>query len=98
MATSPQPNVSGTTPRGPSDPVALKHRVLTHMNADHHLSLRLYLQHYNHVPSSGTTSAELLDITTGHMILSSSFGRHVVSFDPPMTSLSEARGTARRDA
>ena len=61
------------------------------MNADHHLSLRLYLQHYNHVPNSGTATAKMLDVTTEHIILSSSYGRHVVQFEPPMKSLMEAR-------
>ena len=69
----------------------MKNRVLTHMNADHHLSLRLFLQHYNHVPSSGTNTAKMLDVTTEHMIISSTYGRHVVQFEPPMKSFSEAR-------
>ncbi|KAJ9612964.1 hypothetical protein H2200_002905 [Cladophialophora chaetospira] len=79
------------TARGPPDPAAVKARVLTHMNADHHLSLRLYLQHYSHVPSSGTNTAKLLDITTDHIIIESSYGRHVIPFEPPMKSLMEAR-------
>jgi hypothetical protein len=61
------------------------------MNTDHALSIRLYLQNYCHVPSSGTTKATLSDITPDHMILHSSYGRHVVPFDPPMKSLIEAR-------
>ncbi|KIX02938.1 uncharacterized protein Z518_06488 [Rhinocladiella mackenziei CBS 650.93] len=80
-----------STPRGPPDPQAMKTRIITHMNTDHALSLRLYLMHYSHVPLSGTSSATLTDITTQHMILTSSFGRHVISFEPEMKSLLDAR-------
>ncbi|KAH0847178.1 putative integral membrane protein [Fonsecaea pedrosoi] len=82
---------ASTTPRGPPDVSAMKARIITHMNADHQLSLRLYLQHYSHVPSPGTASAQMLDITTEHMIISSAYGRHVIQFEPPMKSLMEAR-------
>ncbi len=61
------------------------------MNADHHLSLRLFLQHYSHVPSSGTASAKMLDINTEHTIVESTFGRHIIPFEPPMGSLMGAR-------
>ncbi|KAK5060201.1 hypothetical protein LTR84_010086 [Exophiala bonariae] len=80
-----------TAARGAPDAAAMKSRIITHMNADHQLSLRLYLQHYCHVPSSGTAQASLEDITTEHIILNSSFGRHVVPFEPPMKSLMEGR-------
>jgi hypothetical protein len=84
---------AASSTRGPPDPTAVKKRVLTHMNADHQLSLRLYLEHYSHVPSSGTARAELLDLTTSHMIISSSYGRHVIPFTPPMKSMLQARET-----
>ncbi|KAI1610171.1 hypothetical protein EDD36DRAFT_443535 [Exophiala viscosa] len=80
-----------TAQRGPPDPAAMKARVIQHMNADHALSLRLYLAHYAHVPLPGTTTAAMQDITNEHMIITSSYGRHVVSLDPPMKSLIEAR-------
>lgn len=70
---------------------AMKSRIITHMNADHALSLRLYLMRYAHVPLGGTSVAELLDISLDHMILQSGYGRHVVALDPPMKSLMEAR-------
>ncbi|OAP65027.1 hypothetical protein AYL99_00999 [Fonsecaea erecta] len=82
---------ASTAPRGPPDASAMKTRIITHMNEDHQLSLRLYLQHYSHVPSPGTVSAQMLDITTEHMIISSGYGRHVILFEPPMKSLMEAR-------
>jgi len=69
----------------------MKSRIITHMNADHQLSLRLYLQRYCHIPSHGTAQASMEDITNEHMILKSSFGRHVVTLEPPMKSLMEAR-------
>lgn len=78
-------------PRGPPDSSAVKARIISHMNADHQLSLRLYLMHYCHVPQAGTTSASLVDISPSHMILTSSYGRHVVAFEPEMKSLLEAR-------
>lgn len=61
------------------------------MNADHSLSLRLYLAHYAHVPLAGTKPAQLHDITLDHLIITSAFGRHTIPLDPPMNSLSEAR-------
>ncbi|KEF54180.1 uncharacterized protein A1O9_09975 [Exophiala aquamarina CBS 119918] len=80
-----------TATGGPPDPAAVKSRIITHMNADHQLSLRLYLQRYCHIPSGGTVQASMEDITNEHMILKSSFGRHVVPLDPPMESLMQAR-------
>ncbi|ETI20677.1 hypothetical protein G647_07019 [Cladophialophora carrionii CBS 160.54] len=92
MATSHvPPSTPAPAARGPPDAAAMKNRILTHMNADHQLSLRLYLQHYSHVPSSGTSSAKMLDISTEHMLVESSYGRHVIPFEPPMKSLMEAR-------
>jgi hypothetical protein len=61
------------------------------MNSDHALSLRLYLAHYAHVPLPGTKTAQMLDITPEHMIITSAYGRHVVPLEPPMKSLMEAR-------
>ncbi|KIW34524.1 uncharacterized protein PV07_01300 [Cladophialophora immunda] len=83
--------MSASAPRGPPDASAMKTRIISHMNADHQLSLRLYLQHYSHVPVSGTVSAQMLDVTTEHMVISSGYGRHVIQFEPPMKSLMEAR-------
>lgn len=74
----------------PSD-AAAKARILTHMNADHQLSLRLYLAQYCHVPLSGTTTAQLVDMSLQHMLITSSYGRHVVPLEPAMKSLLEAR-------
>ncbi|KAK5209103.1 hypothetical protein LTR41_005502 [Exophiala xenobiotica] len=85
-ATSP-PN----PPRGPPDSAAMKARIITHMNSDHALSLRLYLMRYSHVPLPGTSTAQMLDITSDHVIITSSYGRHVVPVEPPMKSLMESR-------
>lgn len=85
-ATSP-PN----PPRGAPDSAVMKARIISHMNSDHALSLRLYLMRYCHVPLPGTSTAQMLDITSEHMIITSSYGRHVVPLEPPMKSLMEAR-------
>ncbi|EXJ88099.1 hypothetical protein A1O1_05027 [Capronia coronata CBS 617.96] len=85
------PATSTTTHRGPPDAEAIKTRIIKHMNADHSLSLRLYLAQYAHVPLPGTTPAELVDITLEHMIITSAYGRHIIPLDPPMKSLLEAR-------
>lgn len=69
----------------------MKARIISHMNADHQLSIRALLQHHASVPSLSTRSSKMEDITTEHMILNSVFGRHVIPFSPPLKSLSEAR-------
>ncbi|RVX67517.1 hypothetical protein B0A52_08870 [Exophiala mesophila] len=91
MSQSASATVSPIVARGPPDPAAMKARIISHMNADHQLSLRAYLQLYANVPSLSTRSSKLEDITNEHMILTSSFGRHVIPFSPPLKSLAEAR-------
>ncbi|KIW37659.1 uncharacterized protein PV06_10299 [Exophiala oligosperma] len=96
MSTTPLATPAAASPRGSSNAAssgiaAMKDRIMTHMNADHALSLRLYLMRYSHVPMGGTTTAEMLDISQDHMILRSGYGRHVVDMVPPMKSLTDAR-------
>ncbi|KIW12631.1 hypothetical protein PV08_09909 [Exophiala spinifera] len=90
-ATSAGTAPAAAPPRGAPDAAAMKSRIITHMNADHALSLRLYLMRYAHVPLGGTTGAQMLDIALDHMVLQSGYGRHVVALAPPMKSLLEAR-------
>jgi Protein of unknown function (DUF2470) len=78
MANSPSPEV-------------LESRIITHMNADHSASLRLYARQYSKLPLSHARTATLEDLNLNHLILSSSFGRTLVPFDPPLKTLSEAR-------
>lgn len=75
----------------------MKNRVITHMNADHASSLKLFLQHYNSVPARLATNPKLdtialdqLTITT-HTASGSSTGRYVIPLNPPLSSWSEAR-------
>ncbi|EXJ86883.1 hypothetical protein A1O3_03837 [Capronia epimyces CBS 606.96] len=78
--------------RTPPSPDAVKARIISHMNSDHGLSLRLYLAQYARIPLlSGTQGAQLVDITLDQMIISSAHGRHTVPLSPPMKSLLEAR-------
>ncbi|ETN41778.1 uncharacterized protein HMPREF1541_03715 [Cyphellophora europaea CBS 101466] len=72
-----------------SDP--MKARIITHMNADHAFSLQLYARHYNRLPLATARTATLEDITTSHLIMTSSFGRLLVPLDPPLSSLGQAR-------
>ena len=69
----------------------MKKRIITHMNADHRDSLRLFLEHYNKVPSKLAADARLEDVELGHLILQSKAGRLYIPLDPPMKSWSEAR-------
>ncbi|KAL2419600.1 hypothetical protein ABEF95_006432 [Exophiala dermatitidis] len=84
------------TQRTPPDPAAIKSRIITHMNADHALSLRLYLSRYSHVPLPATKTAQMQDITLDHIIItlgpsSPASGRYRIPLDPHMKSLLEAR-------
>jgi hypothetical protein len=74
----------------PSDE-AMKSRILTHMNADHSASLRLYSQHYSKLPLSHAKTSQLTDITPSHLIITSTFGRTLIPFQPPLKSFTEAR-------
>ena len=61
------------------------------MNADHAASLRLFARHYSRLPLAHAKTAQLEDINLNHLILSSSFGRTLVPFDPPLKSFGEVR-------
>ena len=69
-----------------------KARIITHMNLDHRPSLRLFARYYSHLPLSHAKTAVLIDITCSHLLLESSFGRTLVPFTPPLSSLSDSRG------
>ena len=81
-----------TSRNGHQDPdVAMKTRIITHMNSSHQSSLQNYLQHYNRVPASSTYDAQMDDVSLTHMSITCSMGRYMIPFDPPMKSLMEAR-------
>ena len=92
---STQPTLSSFTSSNPTtdpDPdAAIKTRIKTHMTADHSSSLSLYLQYYSKIPAKYTTSPVMDDITLDYMTITSSFGRTLIPFTPPMQSYSEAR-------
>ena len=71
---------------------AMKLRIIGHMNKDHAPSLSRFAQYYNKIPSSQTHDTQIANISLAHLILTCSGGRLHVPIDPPMTSLSEARG------
>lgn len=73
-----------------------KGRILTHMNADHALSLEDYLVVYGEVPVASIVNPQLEDITLTHMIISYSTPdtkavSKQINFDPPLESLNDAR-------
>lgn len=71
---------------------AAKHRIITHMNADHQDSLIRYLEYYAHLSPFAARNAKLTDITFDSMTIASSINNvHNVRIKPPMTSWSEAR-------
>lgn len=73
------------------DPEAVKARIISHINADHAFSLTLYARHCNQLPLAMARTARLEAITLDHLIMTSSFGRLLVPFSPPLASLSQAR-------
>ena len=71
---------------------AAKHRIITHMNADHQDSLIRYLEYYAHLSPFAARNAQLTDITFDSMTIASGNNNiHNVPFKPPMTSWAEAR-------
>lgn len=71
---------------------AAKHRIITHMNADHQDSLIRYLEYYAHLSPFAARNAKLKDITFDSMrIASRNNNVHNVPIKPPMTSWAEAR-------
>jgi len=72
---------------------AMRTRIITHMNKDHHRSLSLYLRHFNKLPARRVSSPPTMkDITVSAMTIQTADGAtHTIPFDPPMSSLSEAR-------
>lgn len=71
----------------------MKSLIISHMNSDHILSMRLYLMRHAHLPMRRTKSPQMTDITLGkEMVISSpsSGGRHVIPLQPPMDSVKEA--------
>lgn len=71
---------------------ATKKRIISHLNADHQLSLSYYLRHYVHLSSREARSPTMTDISFTSMSIKSHDGkRHTIPITPPMKSFAEAR-------
>ncbi|KAF2629588.1 integral membrane protein-like protein [Macroventuria anomochaeta] len=70
---------------------AAKQRIIKHMNADHHDSIRRYVEAYASKSPRQSHSAQMTDITLNEMKFSCSGQTSTIAFDPPMESLREAR-------
>ncbi|KAJ8114365.1 hypothetical protein OPT61_g3740 [Boeremia exigua] len=70
---------------------AAKQRIIRHMNADHHDSIRRYVEAYASRSPRQSHSAQMTDIDLTQMKFNCGGQTSVVAFDPPMKSLREAR-------
>ncbi|KAL6703287.1 hypothetical protein ACN47E_009994 [Coniothyrium glycines] len=71
---------------------AAKQRIIKHMNADHHDSIRRYVEAYGSASMFQSRNARMSDITLTEMRFHCGNGQSpVITFDPPMKSLREAR-------
>lgn len=73
------------------DVAAAKTRIVKHMNNDHHDSVVRYLQHYGKIPSWKAYDGEVTDVDLNALSLSCHGTTVRVPFEPPMSSLREAR-------
>ncbi|KAI9824605.1 MAG: hypothetical protein M1832_001695 [Thelocarpon impressellum] len=74
-----------------SQSVTPPERITKHMNKDHQDSLTRFLEYYCALPAASVRGALLEDITLERMVITSTAGRNVVFFDPPLGSWSEVR-------
>ncbi|KAF3050508.1 hypothetical protein E8E11_007828 [Didymella keratinophila] len=70
---------------------AAKHRIIKHMNADHHDSIRRYVEAYAAKSPRQSHDAQMTDIDLNQMVFTVGGQTSTVTFDPPMKSLREAR-------
>jgi hypothetical protein len=71
---------------------AAKERIIKHLNADHQHTLSYYLRHYAQLSSRAARAPTLTDISFSAMTFRTRNGQtHMVPFNPPMKSWSEAR-------
>ncbi|KAI8934775.1 hypothetical protein NX059_008462 [Plenodomus lindquistii] len=70
---------------------AAKQRIIKHMNADHHDSIRRYVEAYASTSIFKSRDAQMIDIDLNHMTFSCGGDQSVVTFDPPMKAMREAR-------
>ncbi|KAJ4994315.1 hypothetical protein SVAN01_00144 [Stagonosporopsis vannaccii] len=70
---------------------AAKQRIIKHMNADHHDSIRRYVEAYASKNPRQSHSAQMTDIDLNQMKFSCDGQTSTINFDPPMKSLRESR-------
>ncbi|KAI2484340.1 HugZ heme iron utilization protein [Pyrenophora tritici-repentis] len=71
---------------------ATRQRIIKHMNTDHHDSIRRYVEAFASKSVFQSRKAQMIDIDLNQMVISSGDGqRSVITFDPPMQNLREAR-------
>ncbi|KAL5116037.1 hypothetical protein ACEQ8H_006048 [Pleosporales sp. CAS-2024a] len=70
---------------------AARQRIIKHMNADHHDSVRRYLEAYSKKSVLQTRDAHMTDISLNEMTFSCNGQQNTIAFDPPMKSFREAR-------
>ncbi|CAG7979223.1 unnamed protein product [Penicillium nalgiovense] len=66
--------------------------IIKHMNADHQDSLILFLQAYCGITSTQAKNAQLEELSTSNLIITSQGTRYSVPIEPVMKDYSEARG------
>ncbi|KAK8133852.1 hypothetical protein PG984_005864 [Apiospora sp. TS-2023a] len=79
----------------PKGDAAIKARIISHMNADHVADLEQYLRAFNGLSASAAAKAQLVDMANDKLVIktpASGEETHTVAVDPPMASLSDARG------
>lgn len=71
---------------------AIKQRIISHMNADHQISLSYYLRHYKQLSSREARSPILSNISLESMTVTAVDGKtYTIPFDPPLKSFAETR-------
>ncbi|KZM18840.1 uncharacterized protein EKO05_0006537 [Ascochyta rabiei] len=75
----------------PAYEAVARERIVKHMNADHHDSIRRYVEAYASKSPRQSHSAQMTDITLTSMSFRCGGQTSTIAFDPPMHSLREAR-------
>ncbi|CBX93405.1 hypothetical protein IAQ61_009098 [Plenodomus lingam] len=70
---------------------AAKQRIIKHMNADHHDSIRRYVEAYASTSMLQSRDAQMTDIDLNHIKFKCGGQESVITFDPPMKAMREAR-------
>lgn len=71
--------------------VAIRARVISHMNKDHAGELELYLRAFNGLPASAAAKPQITDMSLEAMTIKSASGIHVVAIEPPLPNYGASR-------